>query len=169
VLWLSPILSKANLFLAHLERVDLTNANLILANLDGTTLDESDLSRAVVSSTVFAEVDLSNVRGLETVYHEGPSTIGIDTVVLSKGKIPDTFLRGCGVPDSFIDYLPSLLGAMQPIQFYSCFISYSTKDEEFAKRLHSKMRDNNLSVWFANEDLKGGHKLHEQSDSLDGL
>jgi hypothetical protein len=53
---------------------------------------------------------------------------------------------------------------MQPIQFYSCFISYSTKDEDFAKRLHSKMRDNNLRVWFANEDLKGGHKLHEQID-----
>lgn len=53
---------------------------------------------------------------------------------------------------------------MQPIEFYSCFISYSLKDEEFAKRLHSKMRDHNLRVWFANEDLKGGHKLFEQID-----
>ena len=53
---------------------------------------------------------------------------------------------------------------MEPVQFYSCFISYSTKDEAFAKRLHSKMREHNLRVWFANEDLKGGHKLHEQID-----
>jgi len=68
------------------------------------------------------------------------------------------------MPDSFIEYIPALLGAMEPIQFYSCFISYSTKDEAFAKRLHSKMRENNLRIWFANEDLKGGHKLHEQID-----
>jgi hypothetical protein len=53
---------------------------------------------------------------------------------------------------------------MEPIQFYSCFISYSTKDEAFAKRLHGRMRDNKLRVWFANEDLKGGHKLPEQID-----
>ena len=34
------------------------------------------------------------------------------------------FLRGVGLPDNLIDYLPSLLN--QPIQFYSCFISYSS-------------------------------------------
>src|SRR6185295_17813316 len=59
-------------------------------------------------------------------------------------------------------YLSSLVGAVQPIQFYSCFISYSTKDEEFARRLHSRMRDNHLRVWFAPEDIKSGQKIHEQ-------
>jgi hypothetical protein len=53
---------------------------------------------------------------------------------------------------------------MQPIQFYSCFISYSHKDEDFARRLHSRMRDHHLRVWFAYEDMKGGAKLHEQID-----
>jgi hypothetical protein len=51
---------------------------------------------------------------------------------------------------------------MSPVQFYSCFISYSTKDEDFARRLHSRMRDEGLRVWFAPEDIKGGEKLHEQ-------
>jgi len=41
-------------------------------------------------------------------------------------------------------------------------MSYSTKDEEFARRLHSCMRDSNMQVWFALEDLRGGSKLHEQ-------
>ncbi len=50
------------------------------------------------------------------------------------------------------------------IEFYSCFISYSHKDEEFAKRLHSRLRDAHLRVWFAPEDIKGGEKLHEQID-----
>jgi hypothetical protein len=51
---------------------------------------------------------------------------------------------------------------MQPIQFYSCFISYSSQDEAFARRLHERMRAERLRVWFAPEDLKGGQKLHEQ-------
>ena len=50
------------------------------------------------------------------------------------------------------------------IEYYSCFISYSTKDEEFAKRLHLRMRDEKLRVWFAPEDIQGGKKLHEQID-----
>jgi hypothetical protein len=66
------------------------------------------------------------------------------------------------VPDEFITFLPSIIGAQQSIQFYSCFISYNAKDEEFAKRLHSRMRDNKLRVWFAPEDIKGGQKIHEQ-------
>jgi hypothetical protein len=60
---------------------------------------------------------------------------------------------------------PNLNGVvLEPIQFYSCFISYSTKNEDFAKRLHGKMRDEGLRVWFAPEDVRGGKKLHEQID-----
>ena len=66
------------------------------------------------------------------------------------------------MPDTLIDYLPSLIGALEPIQFYSCFISYSTRDEEFARRLYSRMRDEHLRVWFAPEDIKGGEKLYDQ-------
>jgi len=83
---------------------------------------------------------------------------------LSKGKIPESFLRGCGVPDVLIQYLPSLIGATEPIQFYSCFISHSSKDEEFCTRLHSRMRDEKLRVWYAPEHMKAGEKLFAQID-----
>jgi len=53
---------------------------------------------------------------------------------------------------------------MEPIQLYSCFISYSTRDQEFAERLHSRLRDKGLRVWFAPEDIQGGKKIHEQID-----
>jgi hypothetical protein len=157
-------LLAADLSGADLRLANLTQANLRAATLTSTHLSGTNLSGAIVNATVFGNNNLSDVIGLGMVIHDGPSTVGIDTLILSGGKIPEVFLRSCGVPDNFIEYLPSLIGAIQPIQFYSCFISYSTKDEEFAKRLHSKMRDNNLRVWFANEDLKGGHKLHEQID-----
>jgi hypothetical protein len=48
------------------------------------------------------------------------------------GPLPLTFLRGVGLPDALIEYLPSLLN--QAIQHYSCFISYSSDDDEFALR-----------------------------------
>jgi uncharacterized protein YjbI with pentapeptide repeats len=157
-------LNGADLTRANLMRANLGGANLIRADLDGADLTRANLNEAVLHSTVFANNDLASTLRLDMVRHGGPSTLGIDTLVRSEGKIPESFLRGCGVPESFIEYLPALIGAMEPIQFYSCFISYSTKDEGFAKRLHSRMRDNNLRVWFANEDLKGGYKLHEQID-----
>ena len=50
----------------------------------------------------------------------------------------------------------------QPIQFYSCFISYSTKDQEFADRLHADLQNKGVRCWFAPHDLQGGKKLHEQ-------
>ena len=55
--------------------------------------------------TSFDNVDLSVANGLEAVRHLGPSTIGIDTIYKSHGKIPDVFLRGCGVPETFIPHI----------------------------------------------------------------
>lgn len=165
-------LALADLSLADLSLAELMGANLSGANLNGTRLDganfnsadlnSANLSNAIISSTIFGGNDLSVVKGLELVKHEGPSTIGVDTLYISGGQIPKVFLRDCGLPDDLISFIPSLFGVHQAIEFYSCFISYSTKDEDFARRLYSRMRDEQLRVWFAPEDVKGGEKLYEQ-------
>jgi hypothetical protein len=112
--------------------------------------------------TRIADTDLSDVIGLDAVVHYGPSSVGIDTLYKSRGNIPDTFLRDVGVPEDVIEDLLPLIRMGPVIQWHSCFISYSTKDEEFARRLHGRMREAGLRVWFAPEDVKGGDKLHEQ-------
>ncbi len=155
-------LSLANLSVAYLIGADLSGADLSGANLSGAYLGGANLGESQCYRTIFANIDLSEVRGLDSIKHLGPSTVGIDTLFLSKGKIPEGFLRGCGVPDALIVQQRALVGALEPIQFYSCFISYSTKDKEFAKRLHSKMRDKGLRVWFAPEKMKGGRKVKDQ-------
>jgi uncharacterized protein YjbI with pentapeptide repeats len=155
-------LHQANLTKTDLRGVQLQWAHLTLADLQRAHLEGADLNEAKVGGTIFGDTDLSGVKGLETVRHDGPSTIGIDTLYRSGGNIPEVFLRGCGVPDSFIDYIPLLIGAIQPVQYYSCFISYSTKDDDFAHRLHERMRAEHLRVWFAPEDIKGGDKLYDQ-------
>jgi len=73
-------------------------------------------------------------------------------------------LRGAGVPEPFIVQMKALVGAMAPIQFYSCFISYSSADQEFAERLHADLQDKGVRTWFAPHDVHAGKKLHEQID-----
>jgi hypothetical protein len=165
---------RAYLGRADLRGADLVLADLVLADLGGAHLDGADLreaslvgadlDRARCRRTNFADVDLSEIQGLESIHHDGPSTVGIDTLFRSQGKIPEAFLRGCGVPEVLITHLPSLIGAMSPIQFSSCFLRYSTKDEAFAQRLHARLCDEGLRVWLAPEDVPGGKQRHEPSD-----
>jgi hypothetical protein len=160
-------LSAANLSRAYLSGVQFIGANLSGAVLTGTHLSAAnlkgaDLTGASIGATTFGDNDLSQVKGLATVAHKGPSTIGIDTIYRSKGRIPEVFLRGAGVPDNFIEYMGSLTG--KALEFYSCFISYSTKDQEFADRLYADLQNNGVRCWFAPHDIQAGKKIHEQID-----
>ena len=107
-------------------------------------------------------VDLSTTKGLDTCTHEGPSVLDHRTLQRS-GRLPLAFLRGCGLPDRLIDYLPSLLD--EAIQYYSCFISYSSKDDAFAKRLHADLQNNGVRCWFAPHDLPIGAKTWDAIDA----
>src|SRR5512135_3557676 len=80
---------------------------------------------------------------------------------LARGKSPEAFLRGCGVPEALITYLPSLIGAMSPIQFYSVFISYSSKDRDFADRLYADLQAKGIRCWLDHEHLKIGDEIRD--------
>jgi uncharacterized protein YjbI with pentapeptide repeats len=168
----SALLEEANLRGAHLFRADLTDAvlrgtDLSGADLNGAVLMGADLSGAILKDlamgwTVVADIDLSTVKELKTVQHKAPSTIGIDTVYRSQGKIPEVFLRGAGVPEEFITYMRSLVA--NPIEFYSCFISYSSNDQHFAERLYADLQAKNVRCWFAPEDMKIGDRIRPRID-----
>jgi uncharacterized protein YjbI with pentapeptide repeats len=155
-------LREAHLNYVNLNGADLRSADLRLSDLRGAVLDGADVTFAVFLNTVVGDLDLSQTKGLIQVMHQGPSTIGIDTIYRSKGEIPEAFLRGAGVPDNFITFARSLIG--QAIEFYSCFISYSTQDQRFADRLYADLQAKGVRCWFAPEDVRGGKKLHEQID-----
>jgi hypothetical protein len=94
--------------------------------------------------------------------HKGRSYLDIHTLYRSQGKIPEAFLRGIGAPDTFIAYVASLTG--QAIQYYSCFISYSSQDGDFARRLHNDLQAAGVRCWFAPEDMKIGDKIRLRID-----
>jgi Pentapeptide repeats (8 copies)/TIR domain len=147
---------------AHLNGTNLTEADLREAHAYGTDLHGAHLSRAMIGWTILGDVSLSSAHGLETVRHEGPSTIGIDRLYRSQGSIPEVFLRGAGVPDEMITYSKSPAG--QPFRYYSCFISYSIRNEAPAQRLHADLQDRGVRCWFAPEDLKIGDEFRSRID-----
>src|SRR5262249_29828994 len=77
--------------------------------------------------------------------------------------LPLSFLRGVGLPENLIEYLPSLVN--QAIQYFSCFISYSSKDDDFAKRIYADLQSNGVRCWFAPHDLRIGDKFIDEIDS----
>ncbi len=180
-------LSGVNLNGAYLGGVNLSKANLSRTDLCWTNLRRADLrwanfNKAIVWGTIFAKVGLSKVKGLDTVRHRGPSHIDTHTLQRSRGKIPEVFLRGCGLSDVQIEiarlHNPNLTSEQittitykihelridNPIQYYSCFISYSSKDEAFAQRLHADLQQKGVRCWFAPEDMKIGDKIRPTID-----
>jgi uncharacterized protein YjbI with pentapeptide repeats len=155
-------LDDADLSRANLSGANLSGANLGFANLSGATLNRADLTSARLFYMTLGNVDLSMTKGLDVVVHTGPSTIGLDSFFKSKGKIPEVFLRGAGVPDIFIEYAASLTG--KPLDFNSCFISYSTKDEKFVQQLHSDLQGKGIRCWYAPDNLKIGDKFRVRID-----
>jgi|CXWL01.1.fsa_nt_gi uncharacterized protein YjbI with pentapeptide repeats len=159
----NAILDRAIFHNAFLSRADFSNASLQGTKFVSADLTDACFENAVLDNTVFSGVDLSTIIGLDTVTHKGRSYIDLETLILSKGKISEKFLRGCGVSNQFIEYLPSLV-AGNVIQYYSCFISYSSSDEGFTKRLHVDLQDNGVRCWYAPEDMKIGARIRPAID-----
>jgi uncharacterized protein YjbI with pentapeptide repeats len=172
-------LNRTDLGRADLNRTDLTEANLTAAHLSDANLKDADLSGADLGEaetgfTVFGNMDLSKTIGLEEVYHVAQSTVGIDTLRRSKGKIPAAFLRGCGLSDFEIEsaklYNPDLsnqkindilykiydLRARQAIQVSPLFISYSHADAIFVDRLEVCLNKKGIRFWRDIHDAKVG-------------
>ncbi|GHO98775.1 hypothetical protein KSF_088230 [Reticulibacter mediterranei] len=165
-------LSEANLMRAVLSQANISNTNLQSANLFGATLigttfqnvnlKDVDLSYSELAFAMFGDVNLSSAKGLESIRHVGSSSIGIDTIYRSSGDIPEVFLRSAGVPDNFISYARSLV--KPPIEYYSCFINYSSQDQAFAEKLRQDLQTVGIRCWFAPEDLRIGEKFWHRID-----
>ncbi|MEA2238876.1 MAG: hypothetical protein QOC81_3600 [Thermoanaerobaculia bacterium] len=124
-------------------------------------LDEADFTEAALISCSFSRVSLGASKGLTSTNQFFLNSIGIDTFFQS-GGLPESFLRGAGVPEEFIQYASSLVG--KAIEFYSCFLSYSSKDDEFARRLYNDLQGKNIRTWFAPEELKIGDRFRSRID-----
>ncbi len=155
-------LSGSDLRGADLRGADLRHADLRRVILERANLEETDMWGAIVGWTVFGDVDLSGVRNLETVIHLGPSTIGIDTIYRSKGRIPEVFLRRAGVPEEFVGHLPAIIS--EHFQSDTCLIAYAAADEEIARRLQTHLQSKGLRCWLAPKDMELDKRIRQSID-----
>ena len=140
-------LSKAKLTRASFVEADFTKAELSDAIVLGTDFSrarfqDTHASRLSCGWTRWGNCDLTQLTGLNTATHSGPSSIGIDTWIRSRGQIAAEFLRGCGLPDDFV-------AALQSIQCSSsaCFVRFSHEDLSFAERIASSLRAVGQVCW----------------------
>jgi hypothetical protein len=145
--------------ITKLENCNFRNSMIMDSLFVRCTLDQSDFTKAQLMGSTFAHISLRSVRGLETL-HLMKNSIGIDTFFES-GGLPESFLRS-SAPEEFIQYASSLVG--KAIEYYSCFLSYSSKDDEFARRLYNDLQGRNIRTWFAPEDLKIGDRFELRID-----
>ena len=148
---------------ADLRGSNLRGAMLVKTNFYGANLSGGKFYAAYISEIVLGNTILFGAKDLDESEHGGPSIIDQMTLIKS-GKLPDVFLRGCGLSDEFIAQIPFLFWEKQAFEFYSCFISYSSKDEDFAKRLYADLQSEGVRCWFAPEDMKIGDKIRHTLD-----
>ena len=134
--------SGANFFDAELSKTHLSGAQILGSNLYMASLYHADLSGTIFGLNSVAHVDLSTARGLESVSHSYSSSIGVDTLAQTLrgagGRFTEEqliFFEGAGVPHTLLEYLPGILET-NPIEFFTCFISYSSADEDFVEGLN---------------------------------
>jgi hypothetical protein len=176
-----PFLTDLNLIESNLSGSNLSRTGLYGANLRGANLKKTNFEYAEIGNTIFAFNDLSETIGLEKVIHVSSSVVDSNTLQLSKGRIPKTFLRGCGLSDWVIEsaklYNPDIsneeinkvvykiydLRATQAIQISPLFISYSHTDSIFVDKLEKGLNEKGVRFWRDIHDAVAG-RLETQID-----
>jgi hypothetical protein len=156
-------LFEATLFGTKLREADLTSAGLMLTRMIAADLTGANLTNARLADTIFSASYLIEAKGLDRCVHSGPSSIDFRTLENS-GPLPIAFLRGIGVPERLIVSSSSSSITDDVVQHYSCFISYSSKDQAFAERLYADLQNNGVRCWFAPHDMPIGAKIIDAID-----
>ena len=155
-------LSHAELNGLSLYRTNLCYAklfkSLISADFSDSILVETDFSDAYLVGSVFIDTDLSRALNLTKARIFAHITLDHRTLFKS-GILPQSFYRSCGLADSLIEYLPSLVE--DAMHLASCFISYSSKDEKFTTKLYADQQEARVPCFYAPKDLKIGSMIRD--------
>jgi hypothetical protein len=125
--------------------------------------------QAVVSTAEQLEQQLKVIEAAPTLARQA---LERELAALRKARTdaiasPLEALRSMGLRDvrrSQPDYRPPSSTVAGLFEYLSCFISYSSRDSEFAKRLHADLVGQGVRCWFAPEDLRIGDKFRQRID-----
>ncbi len=166
-------LESASLAGASLLRTDLRDANLTGANLHGaqfigSRLGGVDLHNAQAALTTLNAVDLSRVHGLDTIRHDRPSSIGVDTLARTAAAVDEagrgpvtSFLRAAGVPERYLAWGGAGPGGGIAVAVY---IVHSLADRSFARRLYDELQHRGRRCWLHEHPMLPGDGLDDSFD-----
>ena len=167
----SAILIGSNLTNANLTGAYLTDAYLVIANLTNANLTEVDLASAKLGETFLANLDLTPCVDITDIQHRAPSHVSSQTLELTAASLSkdpsrrgevETFLRAAGVPETIMDAFALMIA--NPIEFYSCFISYSHNDKSFARRLYNDLQAQGIRCWLDEKNTHLGDDIYDAVD-----
>jgi uncharacterized protein YjbI with pentapeptide repeats len=157
---------------AKVDGADLSDANLVSAEFSQTSFMATILRNARFGRTTIIETDLSGAIGLGEAIHSDPSAIDTRSLRLAAaglaGQPEDLrqdflrFLSSAGLDDELIPVVRTWVG--RPIEYYSIFISHSSLDKEFARRLYRDLRALGVGCWLDERQILPGDSIMEEVD-----
>lgn len=170
-------LSGANLYTAllgdaNLHNANLREANLVSAELQGVIVTGADFAGARFGMTSLGDLDISEAVNLDLAVHYRPSSISSETLRLTAAglaKMPGVahrpvfrFLADSGIHEELLATARSWIG--RPIEFYTVFLSHSSLDKLFARKLYSDLRSVGVNCWFDEKQILPGDDILDLVD-----
>lgn len=158
-----------------LEDANLSEANLTQAVFISYCY-KTNFAKSLCNYTRFVDIEcLHDALGLKDIVVtalNSRASIGVDTILKSKGFLPDSFLRKCG-------YHPTIQRALLKVekslpenkkmtksreQYQSVFISCVEEDRKFAEKLQRSFQDLKINNWFYKVHLVVGQRAQDMID-----
>lgn len=131
--------------MADLADVRFNDSDLTLADVSEADVTGADFTGARFCRTLLGNLDLSQATGLDQALHDGPSVLGVDTLFRSGCRIPEGFLRGCGVPDTVLVHVK--LWQARNVSLLTCLVAGAEEDAELCARLAADLQDKGVRAW----------------------
>lgn len=157
---------------ARLEHADFRGANLYSAELNDVILEDARFSGARFGRTSLAGLDLSKAVELDQVLHIAPSPIDATTLERTANGLAQAtdarrsevlrFLGNLGLPEDILAVVRAWIG--HPIEFYSVFLSHSSIDKEFCRKLYQDLRSLGINCWYDEHQILPGDSILDAVD-----
>jgi uncharacterized protein YjbI with pentapeptide repeats len=149
---------------ANLSQADLRRSNLYSAELHDVSLEGANVAGAHFGETSILDVDMSRIWGLDKAVHVAASPIGSDTLRLtasglnaqSAGRRSQVlaFFRNSGLDEDLLQIVREWIA--KPTEYYSVFISHSSRDNDFALKLYQDLRSKGINCWYDEKEILPG-------------
>jgi hypothetical protein len=152
---------KSDLRKASFKDCNLTNCKFHITNLTLASFINCNFQESLFWETILARTSFIDNKNLNLIKHGGPSIIDHRTFQKSN-KLPIELLRGIGLTEELIKFYNL---NFTNTNLASCFISHSSKDEEFVLKLYNRLQNKGIRCWYAPKDLNIGDKIRDEIES----